>query len=51
VIEHLAIVVILWVLAISGLAAFVGFMIVSTIIVFRHLWQLLQKAFADEKKA
>jgi hypothetical protein len=48
--DHLVIVVILWVLAISGLAAFVGCMVVSTIIVFRHLWQLLQKAWADGKK-
>jgi hypothetical protein len=48
--EHVVVVVILWALAISAVAAFVGFIAVSTIIVFRHLWQLLQKAWADGKK-
>jgi hypothetical protein len=49
--EHLVVGVILWVLEISGLAAFVGVIAVSTIILFRHLWQLLRTAWNGGEKA
>jgi hypothetical protein len=49
--EHIVVVVILWTLAISAIVGFAGFMAVSTIMIFRHLWQLLQRAWEDEKKA